>query len=75
MRSIIARGKGVFSELLAQNVIQNDISPKLLNILDDDGEEETEVKAEEEKMGEDLRVILKDPKSKEFYGNFQSYLN
>ena len=68
LRNILARGKGAFSELLAHNVIQNDISPKLLNILDEDDEEVMEVKADEEQMGEELKVLLKDKKSKDFYG-------
>ena len=62
------RGKGVFSEMLAHNVIQNDMSPKLLNILEDDSDNE-EVK-DEENLEDDLKILLKHEKSKEFYGNF-----
>ena len=68
LRSILSRGKGVFSEFMAKNVILNDISPKLLNILEDDEDIEEVDKVKEEKLGDDLKVILKDEKCQEFYG-------
>ena len=66
LRSILSRGKGVFSELLAHNVIQNDISPKLLNLLEDDSN--AEENKEDEQLGDDLKILLKDEKYKKIYG-------
>lgn len=74
IKNILAKGKGILSELTSKHVVLNEISSKLLNIIDEDENDEEINKNESSKIDkENGKILLKYEANREFYGFTQSF--
>lgn len=68
IKKILAKGKGIVSELVAKHAVLNEFAPKLLSILEEDTEFDEITKDGIRDHNQELIAILNDPVHKQFYG-------
>lgn len=68
LKSILLKGKGIFSELSARHIVLNEFPAKLLSIIDTDEDKTQTDDTNKIDDTEDASYLLKDENYLEFYG-------
>jgi hypothetical protein len=75
LKNVLAKGKGILSEIVAKHIVLNRYPAKLLNVIEEEQEDEEFQSLEEHADRQEELKLLKEPNYKEFYGIlFTSFL-